>query len=139
MYKNLKNIYTDVVSNRKIKSLYNSMSKNKGLIAATIGMLLIAKQNPRRIDNQKSRKIDNQTVNNNLFINRSILDSNEKMTEVYSDFSSSSYKSSVRELTEEDMSEIISIVDEDKNLDKDTKKIIKVNAAILLLIQRQRR
>jgi hypothetical protein len=48
MYKNLKNIYTDVVSNRKIKSLYNSMSKNKGLIAATIGMLLIAKQNPRR-------------------------------------------------------------------------------------------
>jgi hypothetical protein len=61
------------------------------------------------------------------------------MTEVYSDFSSSSYKSSVRELTEEDMSEIISIVDEDKNLDKDTKKIIKVNAAILLLVQRQRR
>ena len=131
MYNNLKNIYTDVVSNRKVKSLYNGLSTSKGLIAATIGMLLIVKQNSRGTNIQK--------VNNNLFINRSILDSNEKMTEVYSDFSSSSYKSSVRELTEEDMSEIISIVDEDKDLDQDTKKIIKVNAAILLLVQRQRR
>lgn len=83
------------------------------------------------------------TTNNNvdsiytsdLFISRNII--NEEVQ--YSDFSSSPYRSSGRrEFSEEDISEIISIVNENRTLSKNTKKVIKLNSALLLLVQQRR-
>lgn len=138
MYKNLKNVYANVFqgdTDRKLKSVYNNLSGKNGIIAASIGLLLVNTTFKKSIKQKKN--------NDDLFINRCPFD--EKISEVYSDFSSSSYKSSmdqaidesIRELTEEDVSEIITIVDEDKSLDQNTKKIIKVNTALLLLVQKR--
>jgi len=74
-----------------------------------------------------------------LFINRNI----NHQEAIYSDFSSSPYRSSNSsekiELTEEDISEIITIVNESRNLSENTKKVIKLNSALLLLLQQRRR
>lgn len=82
-------------------------------------------------------KIEEQINAEDLFIsNRAI--NNEEVP--YSDFSSSPYRStSRRELSEEDISEIITIVDESRNLSENTKKVIKLNSALLLLVQQRRR
>ena len=81
-------------------------------------------------------KIEEQINTEDLFIsNRAI--NNEEVP--YSDFSSSPYRStSRRELSEEDISEIITIVDENRNLSENTKKVIKLNSALLFLVQQRR-
>ena len=145
MYDKLKNIYVNTFPNtsyetdRKVKYVYETLSNNKNLILAGCGVLLFT--NSVRKTNHVNRKIENNEEKE-VFIEDLQYNENENVDhesfeyDNSSDVSSSSSSSS--SLTEKDISTIISVIEDDEDLSRSTKNIIKLNSAILLLVQQRR-
>lgn len=115
------------------------------ILLQTFNLYFSKPEQKRSVENnmeEKEKEKEDDDVSE-LFLSKNIENTEKNINTILSHFSSSSYNSSsnhssINELTEEDISEIISIVDKSDKLDTTTKKIIKVNSALLLLMQRRR-